>query len=297
MIEKGSIIYDTHAHKTGVVKRLYTTKSGKDVKYYSLDLLMQIITVDMKFCTEVRIDSLTSKQQAHLVDLMDKGAITYYKRDEPMIEEPDGLTDPETPTPDNLYQLENKRLGVRAEKGIEVTGELVAEGDVATIMETESGNAIGLSNVADIANLKGTISVDQAKEFWEREADKSRKQLSLMSKKPAPEEVLHNEKADRHNTGKRRYHLIDYKVLGTMVEALEFGAKKYSPNNWKKGLPTEEIFDSIMRHLTALQTGEELDPESKAHHTGHILCNAMFMAYMYQSKREFISWESQPQVN
>lgn len=75
-----------------------------------------------------------------------------------------------------------------------------------------------------------------------------------------------------------------------MVSALEFGAAKYSPDNWKKGLPTEEILGSLIRHLAALQSGEELDPESNVHHTGHILCNAMFLAYMYQSKREFISW-------
>lgn len=96
------------------------------------------------------------------------------------------------------------------------------------------------------------------------------------------------EEADRHNDGKLQWSLIDFKSLEEMVKVLGFGAEKYSPDNWKRGLPTSKIFESLMRHLTALQAGEEIDPESKLHHTGHVLCNAMFLAYMYQSKREFI---------
>ena len=87
----------------------------------------------------------------------------------------------------------------------------------------------------------------------------------------------------------------------TILEMLSFTCnQKITPegillsgsNNWKKGLPTNQIFESMLRHLTALQSGEEEDSESGLHHTGHVLCNAMFLAYMYQSKREFISWNT-----
>lgn len=90
------------------------------------------------------------------------------------------------------------------------------------------------------------------------------------------------EKALRYNTGKRKWSLVDWQSLAPMVEVLEFGAKKYSPDNWKKGLDKKEILESMMRHLAALMDGEGTDPESGISHMGHIQCNAMF--YNYFSK-------------
>lgn len=71
-----------------------------------------------------------------------------------------------------------------------------------------------------------------------------------------------------------------------MVEVLEFGAKKYSPDNWKKGLDQKEVIESMLRHafalLTAIQEGkpdDQYDKDSGLHHIGHIMCNCMFYAY------------------
>lgn len=87
------------------------------------------------------------------------------------------------------------------------------------------------------------------------------------------------EKADRYNSGKRKWSLVHWKSIEPLVEVLEFGAKKYSPDNWKKGLDKKEILESMMRHLTALMDGEKTDKESNLRHMGHILCNAMFYNY------------------
>jgi len=86
-------------------------------------------------------------------------------------------------------------------------------------------------------------------------------------------------KADRYNDGKARWGLVHWKSLIPLVQVLEFGAKKYSEWNWSKGLDRKEILESMMRHLTALMDGEEFDSESKLHHIGHIMCNAMFYSY------------------
>ena len=83
----------------------------------------------------------------------------------------------------------------------------------------------------------------------------------------------------RHNKDKRKWSLVHYKSLEPLVEVLEFGAKKYAPENWKKGLDKKEILESMMRHLTALMDGEENDKESGLHHIGHIMCNAMFYRF------------------
>lgn len=83
--------------------------------------------------------------------------------------------------------------------------------------------------------------------------------------------------ADRYNSGKPKYSLLDLQSLEPCVRVLEFGAKKYARDNWKKGLNLTEILDSLMRHVGALQSGEWLDPESGLPHIGHIQCNALFL--------------------
>ena len=90
-------------------------------------------------------------------------------------------------------------------------------------------------------------------------------------------ELVEEAKADRFNTGKPVYSLISLKELEPMAKVLEFGAKKYDRDNWKKGLKFSEILDSMLRHIAAIQSGEEIDPESGLSHIGHIQCNALFL--------------------
>ena len=57
-------------------------------------------------------------------------------------------------------------------------------------------------------------------------------------------------------------------------------------NNWKNGLDRNEILESMMRHLTALMDGEEVDSESGESHVGHILCNGMFYNFHHTPKKQ-----------
>jgi hypothetical protein len=87
------------------------------------------------------------------------------------------------------------------------------------------------------------------------------------------------EQALRYNEGKAEWSMVHFKSLEPMVRVLMYGEKKYARDNWKKGLDREEILDSMQRHLAALIDGQEVDPESKLHHIGHIMCNCMFYSY------------------
>lgn len=93
------------------------------------------------------------------------------------------------------------------------------------------------------------------------------------------------EKADRYNEGKPKWSLIHFGSLVPMIEVLENGAKKYSAENWKKGLDKKEILESLMRHLASLMDGEDRDKESGSLHIAHIMVNAMFYTY-FQLKDE-----------
>lgn len=94
------------------------------------------------------------------------------------------------------------------------------------------------------------------------------------------------EQGSRYNEGKLRWSLVSWKALEPMVQVLMFGAKKYDSWNWSKGLKYTEICDSLQRHLNAFLQGEDNDPESKLAHIGHILCNAMFLSYMFLFRKD-----------
>lgn len=89
---------------------------------------------------------------------------------------------------------------------------------------------------------------------------------------------------DRKNNGKPKWSLVPQSLLLPMVEVLEFGAKKYEPFNWKKGLSINEIGESLKRHLDAFMEGENNDLESGLSHIGHIQCNALFLTWMLENR-------------
>lgn len=85
---------------------------------------------------------------------------------------------------------------------------------------------------------------------------------------------------DRYNDGKLKWSYVHFGSLEPMVRVLMFGAQKYAPFNWQKGLKKDEILESMQRHLAKMIDGEVNDPESGLPHMGHIQCNAMFYNYM-----------------
>lgn len=74
-------------------------------------------------------------------------------------------------------------------------------------------------------------------------------------------------------------------ALGT-AQVLAFGAKKYAPNNWRKGLAWMRIIGAIFRHLYAFMAGEDLDPETQLPHVDHVACEVMFLQELYRTRKD-----------
>ena len=96
-----------------------------------------------------------------------------------------------------------------------------------------------------------------------------------------------DKQALRYNEGKLQWSLVDYESLEGLVRVLEYGATKYAPHNWKKGMPVTQVTESLMRHLFAFLRGEDVDPESGCRHISHVMCNAMFLEYIMREKPHF----------
>jgi hypothetical protein len=94
--------------------------------------------------------------------------------------------------------------------------------------------------------------------------------------------------AIRYNEGKPQISLVPPELIIGVAEVMMFGAKKYSRDNWKKGLSYEDCYDSCQRHLLAFINGEERDEESGLPHLAHAATNIAFMLYFkkYGEKSE-----------
>lgn len=82
----------------------------------------------------------------------------------------------------------------------------------------------------------------------------------------------------RFNEGKVRWDLIDPTAVEGVAAVLAFGCKKYTAENWRKGLSWKSTLRSLESHLQALKRGEDIDPESGLPHIDHLGCNWMFFS-------------------
>lgn len=90
----------------------------------------------------------------------------------------------------------------------------------------------------------------------------------------------------RYNSGKPSVGLIHNGSLLPLTRVLEFGAAKYTPNNWQKGFDKIKLLESMKRHVDELMDAangskSEIDEESQEHIIGHIMANAMFYSYHF----------------
>lgn len=58
---------------------------------------------------------------------------------------------------------------------------------------------------------------------------------------------------------------------------LDFGAKKYTADNWRKGFAWRRLISATLRHVFAIADGEDRDPETGELHTAHARCMLGFL--------------------
>ena len=76
--------------------------------------------------------------------------------------------------------------------------------------------------------------------------------------------------------------LFEFRMaLEGAARSMEEGAAKYNRGNWKKGMPPEEVVDSMGRHLLAFMSGEMIDEASGLPHVDKITANAVMLAEYY----------------
>lgn len=87
-------------------------------------------------------------------------------------------------------------------------------------------------------------------------------------------------KGIKHDQSKAKLDLIPMEALIGLGNVLTFGAEKYKRANWANGIEYSRLISAALRHITAFNAGEDIDPESGLPHIDHALCNLAFLAWM-----------------
>jgi len=87
-----------------------------------------------------------------------------------------------------------------------------------------------------------------------------------------------NDVAIKHDNNKPRLELIPASGIDAAGRAMTYGSKKYADHNWANGFDWDRLTGSLMRHLQAWRSGEDVDPESGLNHVDHICANSMMLA-------------------
>lgn len=92
------------------------------------------------------------------------------------------------------------------------------------------------------------------------------------------EKIVENPLTGGKKGGKpERYDLMPWPELAEVARMYGAGAKKYDDRNWEKGYEVSYSYASLMRHLTAFWSREDIDPESGTHHLASVVFHALAM--------------------
>ena len=91
----------------------------------------------------------------------------------------------------------------------------------------------------------------------------------------------------KFDSGKLRWSLVPTGTMNNVLRVLEYGAKKYAPDNWKH-VPEAKTryYDAAMRHMDAWWQGERLDPETNESHLAHAMCCLLFLMWLSERGEE-----------
>ena len=83
--------------------------------------------------------------------------------------------------------------------------------------------------------------------------------------------------AFRDDNGKPPIHLIPPDVILRLARVYQYGARKYAPRNWEKGMDWSRVYRAAIAHLFDwwMRTGP--DPETGKSHLWHAGCCIMFL--------------------
>jgi len=89
--------------------------------------------------------------------------------------------------------------------------------------------------------------------------------------------VVAEENGTKFDVDKNPLELLPTEALKEIGLVLKYGAQKYDPWNWKKGMRWSRLAGAALRHLYAWLEREPSDPETNLSHLAHLGCCVLFL--------------------
>jgi hypothetical protein len=99
--------------------------------------------------------------------------------------------------------------------------------------------------------------------------------------------VKNEHEAQKFDEDKPPMALLDSEFLEGVAKVMGFGAKKYAAHNWRNGIAVSRLVSAALRHLAAINRGENNDQETNLQHAYHLGCCAMFLAWMLEHRKDY----------
>ena len=99
--------------------------------------------------------------------------------------------------------------------------------------------------------------------------------------------------------GKPALHLLAPDALLGTAEVLAYGAAKYEPRNWERGMDWSRPYGALMRHMLAWWSGEDFDVGeggSGLSHLDHAACCIHFLQH-YDKNDRYEAFDDRPGGN
>lgn len=85
--------------------------------------------------------------------------------------------------------------------------------------------------------------------------------------------------------------LVPNALIDGCARALQHGAVRYAPNNWRKGMHYSEVYSALQRHLLAWNEDEDIDPDSGLNHLDHAAACLGFLSE-YIARPEYAKFDN-----
>ena len=85
--------------------------------------------------------------------------------------------------------------------------------------------------------------------------------------------------------------LVPNALVHGAARALQHGAVRYAPNNWRKGMDYSEVYSALQRHLLAWNEDEDIDPDSGLNHLDHAAACLGFLSE-YVARPEYARFDN-----
>lgn len=90
--------------------------------------------------------------------------------------------------------------------------------------------------------------------------------------------------------------LLSSIAVDKVAQVMTYGKRKYSANNWRKGIVYTRLLAAALRHIFAYLGGESKDPETGISHLAHACCD-LFMVLEFEETRPDLDDRYKPETS